>query len=111
MDINQLKYFCAIANAGSMRKAAEGLNISPPALSKTVKLLQEELGVTLVTHVGRNIVMTDQGRDLATRARLLIQQFETLRHEMEPGTTAPDEVRIATFEVFSTYALELLKQL
>jgi DNA-binding transcriptional LysR family regulator len=111
MDINQLKYFCAIAKTGSMRRAAEILNISPPALSKTARLLQEELGVTLITHVGRNIVLTDQGQQLAERAAVLIQDFESMRNEIEQGTVAHEEVRIATFEVFSTYALELLNHL
>lgn len=111
MDINQLKYFCTIAKTGSMRKAAEILNISPPALSKTTKLLQDELGVTLITHVGRNIVLTDQGRQLAEKAQVLIENFAALRAEMELGTLEPDEIRIATFEVFSTHALEMLKHL
>ncbi len=111
MDINQLKYFCTIARTGSMRKAAELLNVSPPALSKSTKLLQEELGVPLITHVGRNIVLTDQGRQLAERAQELIRGFETLRSDIEAGPAASDQVRLATFEVFSTYALEFLNKL
>lgn len=111
MDMNQLKYFCTIARTGSMRKAAELLNVSQPALSKTTKLLQEELGVKLIAHVGRNIVLTDQGRQLAERAEGLLQNFAALRTEMETGVAASDQVRIATFEVFSTYALEFLKHL
>ncbi|MGZ3721761.1 MAG: LysR family transcriptional regulator [Bdellovibrionales bacterium] len=111
MDINQLKYFCAIARTGSMRKAAEILNISPPALSKTTRLLQDELGVTLITHVGRNIVLTDQGQQLADRAEILIKNFESMRTEIEQGKPVDEEVRIATFEVFSTYALELLNHI
>jgi DNA-binding transcriptional LysR family regulator len=109
MDMNRLKYFIAIAQTGSMRKTSELLRISPPALSKATKLLEEELGLKLFTHVGRNIVLTDQGKRLAHRGAELVREFELLRHEVETDKTAKKEVRIATFEVFSTYFLKFLE--
>lgn len=94
-----------------MRKAAELLHVSQPALSKTTRLLQEELGVPLITHVGRNIVLTDQGRRLADRAHELLRDFEALRSEIENGAQDKEEMKLATFEVFSTYTLEILRHL
>ena len=47
MDIKQLYYFTAVAQAGSYSKAAESLAVSQPTLSVTVKKLEEELGVQL----------------------------------------------------------------
>lgn len=112
MDITQLKYFSAIAKTGSMSRAAELLNISQPALSKVTRLLQEELGYDLIRHVGRQIILTEQGRRFVENADVIIQQFDNLkldvacRAEMEC-----EEVRIATFEVFSTYALQYLEKI
>ena len=111
MDITQLKYFCAIAHSGSMRKAAELLNVSPPALSKVTKILQEELGVTLITPSGRGILLTDEGHQFAERAQEVLKNFEMLRQQTEQGISRREELRIATFEVFSTYTLEMLKHL
>ena len=110
MDIVKLKYFCAIAQTGNMRKAAEILRVSPPALSKATRLLEEELGMTLFSRVGRNIVLTDQGRRLATRSAELLKQVELLRAGVEEDKTAKRAIRIATFEVFSTYFLQFLER-
>lgn len=62
MDIRELRYFCAIAECENMFKAAELLHVSQPALSKTMKQLQEELEVDLFDHVGRNIVLNANGK-------------------------------------------------
>lgn len=62
MDLRELRYFCVIAECENMSKAADILHISQPALSKTLKLLQEELGVSLFDHVGRNIVLNMNGK-------------------------------------------------
>ncbi len=108
MDLNRLKHFTTIARTGSVRKAAELLRLSPPALSKSTRLLEEELGVKLVNRAGRNIVLTDAGRVLAERAQVLLHSADELRAEMETGALRERVVRIATFEVFSTHFLKFL---
>ncbi len=112
MDIQQLRYFSAIAKTGSMSRAAEILNISQPALSKVTKLLQEELGVPLIRHVGRQIILTEHGQRLAERSVALIQDFEKLKNEIEQReVSCCKDIKIATFEVFSTYALDFLNHI
>ena len=64
MDIKQLTYFMAVAQAGSFSQAAEHLGISQPALSISVKNLEEELGVKLLYAFGRRQMLTDEGRRL-----------------------------------------------
>jgi len=111
MVTNKLRYFCTIAETGSMRKASELLRISPPALSKAIRLLESDLGMKLVNRSGRNIIITKQGRNLATKSAELIQAFDRLREDTERSEVHHKEIRIATFEVFSTYALSFLKNL
>lgn len=111
MDTNRLRYFCAIAETGSVRRAAEILHVSPPALSKATRLLEEELGVKLVIRSGRNIQLTDEGRRLVKRGKDVLRELELLRAEIESRPRGVREVKIATFEVFSTYFLKSLSQI
>ena len=63
MDIRQLKYFVVIAEEGNITKAAERLFMAQPPLSRQLKLMENELGVTLVDRTNKkNILLTPQGR-------------------------------------------------
>src|SRR5262245_48998965 len=111
MDMNRLRYFCTIARTGSIRRAAELLKLSPAALSKSTKLLEAELGLKLVSQRGRNIELTDQGRKLALRGTELLKSIELVRAEVERDSVVERTLKLATFEVFSTYFLKALEHL
>ena len=76
MDIKQLTYFMAVAQAGSFSQAAEHLGISQPALSISVKNLEEELGVKLLYAFGRRQMLTDEGRRLLEGAQQLMDVYQ-----------------------------------
>lgn len=78
MDIRQLRSFLEICRAGSITRAADRLNIAQPALSRQVKSLEEELGVTLLYRHGRGVSPTAQGELLEARARLLLEDADDL---------------------------------
>ncbi len=61
MELYQMRYFKAVADCGSMTKAAEKLHVSQPALSKAIKALEEEMGTLLFDRVGRSIVLNEDG--------------------------------------------------
>jgi DNA-binding transcriptional LysR family regulator len=105
MNITRIKYFSVVAETGSVRKAAELMQLSPPALSRAIKQLEEELGVVLFVPSGRGIAITDQGRLLQQRAGRLLGEYESFVSESRRAGRANDLLRIGTFEIFSTHVM------
>ncbi|MCZ8523925.1 MULTISPECIES: LysR family transcriptional regulator [Paenibacillus] len=88
MDIRQLRYFMAIAEEGGITRAAKVLNIEQPPLSRQLKQMEQELGVTLFDRSGGRLKLTPAGERLRHRAQGLLLQFhETLQEvkELEDG--------------------------
>ena len=108
MDTNRLKYFSAVAETGSVRRAADILRVSPPSLSKAIHHLEEELGLKLFIRAGRNIRLTDSGQRFAAKTKEVLRGLEELRFSAEEEKTPTQEVKVATFEVFSTHFLGAL---
>lgn len=67
MDFRRLGYFAQIAELGSLTKAGERLGIAQPSLSRQMRLLEEELGVTLFTRGSRGMQLTEAGALLRSR--------------------------------------------
>src|SRR5262249_45786439 len=61
MELHQLEYLRAVVRAGSVTRAAEEGHVSQPAISKQVRLLEQELGVALFHRVGRRVLPTEAG--------------------------------------------------
>lgn len=76
MTPSQLRSFLAVADAGSVVRAAEALYVSQPAVSAALASLQAELGVALVVREGRGLVVSPAGELLASYARRLLGLFE-----------------------------------
>jgi DNA-binding transcriptional LysR family regulator len=112
METDKLRYFSVIAQTESVRRASEILKVTPSALSKIIKQLEEELGVTLITPLGRGITLTKEGVELAKKSAGILDSIHQLKQQIlqtkEEQRNTP--LRIATFEVFSTYFLQALEQ-
>jgi len=79
MDLRHLRYFVAVVDAGNVSRAAERLRISQPALSRQIRDLEVELGVSLFERRAGRLVLTGQGEDLLARCRELLMGAEALR--------------------------------
>jgi DNA-binding transcriptional LysR family regulator len=79
MDVNQLRTIIHVAELGSLSKAADRLHIAQPALSRQVRLLEEELGVRLFDRHGRGMVITEAGQDVLRHAQRIMNEMEEIR--------------------------------
>ena len=82
VDINQLRYFVAIADCGSFSKAAARCHVSQPALSVQIQKLESRLGKVLLNRSHRRIVPTEAGYLLLPRARAILGQVEEAKQEV-----------------------------
>ncbi len=78
MNINQLKYALETAQSGSMREAATKLFVSQPALSTSIRELEEELGITIFERTNKGISLTPEGSEFINYAKKAVGQYEIL---------------------------------
>jgi LysR family hca operon transcriptional activator len=77
MELRHLRYFVAVAEAGSLTVAAEQkLHTSQPSLSRQIRDLEDEVGARLLTRRARGIELTPAGRAFLDHARLVLSQVE-----------------------------------
>ncbi|WP_054741397.1 LysR family transcriptional regulator [Cellulosilyticum ruminicola] len=75
MTILQLKYVIALANSHSMREAASKLYISQPALSATIRELEEELGIKIFERNNKGIILTKDGLEFLPYVKQAVSQY------------------------------------
>jgi len=82
MRLSLLHAFISVAEAGGVRPAARKLGISQPALSKTLQLLEQDLGVTLFLRGARGVTLSEAGKAFLPRARALSAEEWRARDEL-----------------------------
>lgn len=83
MDYRHLKYFMEVAQQKSFSKAARNLHISQSAISRMIKSLEEELGVTLFIRNAKTVEITAQGTIFYNYAKRCLFVFEHLKSDFE----------------------------
>jgi DNA-binding transcriptional LysR family regulator len=79
MTLVQLRHLISLAESASFSKSAEALYITQPALSRSIRALEDELGMLLFDRVGRRIELTAFGREVVERAKQLVFEAGELR--------------------------------
>ena len=97
-DLRQLRALQAVAEAGSFSGAADALNYTQPAISKSVAMLERELGAVLVERQCRPVRLTDAGAALVRHADEVFARLSSARSEIEVITNADaGTVAVGTF--------------
>ncbi|WP_417210431.1 LysR family transcriptional regulator [Antarctobacter sp.] len=95
MDLTQIKTLVHVAEIGSISKAAERLNTVQPALSRQIRLLEEELKVRLFERHGRGMRITPIGQEVLDSATRILTEIEAIRETVHDGSKSfRGEVRI-----------------
>ncbi|MBT6488709.1 MAG: LysR family transcriptional regulator [Deltaproteobacteria bacterium] len=99
---SRLPVFRVVAATEHLPTAAKILHITPPAISRTIKLLEEELGQPLFRRTGRQLVLNAAGRRLQASLTDAVESLETSLKNLSADPLA-GPVRIATIGVLTDY--------
>ena len=76
IDLEGIKAFIAVADTRSFSVAAGRLHLTQPAVSKRIALLENQMKVRLFDRIGRTVTLTEAGRELEPRAKLILTSIE-----------------------------------
>lgn len=106
MNLYQLRYFLEVARELNFSRAAANLNISPPAVTRSIQLLERSIGRKLFARSRRRVALTADGRLLKARAERVFDEIENARLELAlEGPSAPSFIRIGSREMITHYLL------
>lgn len=83
MDLIQIKYFLEVAESQHVTNSAKRLHIAQPALTKSIHNFENELGVPLFAHKGRNIILTEYGKFMQKKLSPLIQELDDIPNQLQ----------------------------
>lgn len=105
-DWTQARAFLATAESGSLSKAARGLGLTQPTLSRQVAALEADLGVVLFERLGRKLALTPTGRDLLDHFRDMGAAAERIALAASGHSQAVDgRVSITASDAFAVFIL------
>jgi DNA-binding transcriptional LysR family regulator len=109
MDLRQLRVFVEVARQGSFTRAAEYLRVAQPAVSISIRKLEEELDLTLLNRQEKRVSLTAEGETLLIHARGILENFRAAEAEMaELRGLGGGEVRVGIPPMMSSYYFPLI---
>lgn len=81
--LHQLRIFLKVADYQSITKAAEELHLTQPAISIQLKKLQEQFELPLTEVIGRQLYVTDFGKEIAIRSRRILDEAEGIKYTID----------------------------
>ncbi len=83
MTLQQFRYLVEIAKHNSISKAAAALFVTQPSISKAVRDLEVELGITILDRTNKGVAFTKEGTELLFYAKTLLEQMEAVIHHFD----------------------------
>lgn len=83
MEFRQLEYFCTIAQLENFTRTAKMLHVSQPSVTKAIKSLEAELGLTLINRAQKHVTLTTEGKAFLLHAQKIMKEMEVARQDME----------------------------
>jgi DNA-binding transcriptional LysR family regulator len=106
VELTHLRYFFHVATARSFARGASAAAVTPPAISKAVRALEDELGVQLLERTTRQVRLTRAGELVLEHCQRVLEEVESLRRDAATAAGAIEgELRIGAMEVFSIEVL------
>lgn len=105
-NLNEMGTFIAVASHESFAAAARALGLSPSAVSKQIRVLEERLGVRLIHRTTRRVTLTEPGRLYLDRARSVLEEVEQLESAVRGLQAEPrGTLRVSTPQDFGRLCL------
>jgi LysR family hydrogen peroxide-inducible transcriptional activator len=106
ISLKQIRYALAVADAGHFGRAAKACNISQPALSQQVQMLEELCGTTLFDRLRTGVRITPFGSEFLTRARQVLASADALAAFAQGHASHPDRpIRFGLIPTVAPYLL------
>ena len=105
MELQQLRYFLAIAETGNFTRAAERSSVTQPSLSQQILNLERELGHKLYHRLGRRAVLTEAGQAFLNRARHIVFEVEDATKEIRDSPTLERHFKVGAVPTLAPYLL------
>jgi DNA-binding transcriptional LysR family regulator len=78
VSTEDLRFFVAVAGSASLSAAARSLDVTPPAVTQRLRLMEEKLGVRLVSRTRGGLLLTDEGQTMVERGRRILDELSEL---------------------------------
>jgi DNA-binding transcriptional LysR family regulator len=106
MNLERLQLFLKIVDTGSVSAAGRESHVTQPAVSRSLKLLEEDIGVALFDRQGRGLQLTAAGRALIPRARQILRESERAREQAQRAAKEGYfDLRIGAVDSIGTHIL------
>ena len=95
MNILHMKYAVEVAKVGSLNKAAESLYVALPNISRSIKELEADLGITVFDRTAKGMVLTPEGEEFISYAKDILKQIDQVENMYKSGQVKKQKFSIS----------------